>query len=628
MVIKNPFRRDEDQPFANLQRYALGANADQQKPAQPAQTQQPAQYAQAATLAQPQTQQTQSPQPAPQPAAPAPQPQVPPPVVPPAPQAQQFGQPQQPQPAQPRQTTMTPTTAAQRYNQMLQQNVPQAQAVSSGLAQVIENPTVEAQRGFDAAQKEFQDKVRESGLTRNIGRTSDLINKAANLKAGETLTPEEFAELQKISSTKNTFGEGVRDTDFVALQNYVNALGQADQAKQMAALAGDQTGRQELLSKLVDNQQQYGAGQSLFDSLLAGGVRPAAEQLSSIKDQLVTQDVLGKAGSAAQTRAADVRNLEQEEINKSYQDIVDFLDSKETGKLAAQEQAIRDRVVAENKRVQELNAKIDSVLKNKGSKFGDNQAEQDLIAELGLNPTIVEQIEMAGPNARADIINRLKELNEQTATSKDELARLNQMYKIGELVNRQGNKIQAQEGADLGSLIDQKAGVNRSALDAAVSENTRAADARKAEIQQSVLQSPIQDYRFGNGTTTKNAAIDIYDRLRTGSFRPDIDNPEADKVVKNLKSAVNETVEAYKAAGLPFTPPQEPSTADVLSTFKDMWDNSPIAKIPVTNKPMYNGNIDELKAKNPELYNQMYESALRMAQIKKLSEYMGFFNEF
>ena len=104
-------------------------------------------------------------------------------------QPQMFGQPQQPQPAQPRQTLMTPTTAGQRYRQMLQQNVPQAQAVASGLAQTISTPEAEAQRRLAAAQQEFQQRIAETGLERTPEKTREIIERAAGLGAGQELSP-------------------------------------------------------------------------------------------------------------------------------------------------------------------------------------------------------------------------------------------------------------------------------------------------------------------------------------------------------------------------------------------------------------------------------------------------------
>lgn len=608
--------------------YALGTPASSQN--QPSQTQQPVQYAQAATLAQPTAQKqtsTQQPVQVPQPSV---QPQPITPVVatvPVQPQAQQFGQPQQPQPAQPRQTTMTQNTAAQRYNQMLQQNAPQAQAVSSGLAQVIEDPVTQAKKKLDAAQAEFRQKVAESGLTRDAGRTSDIINKAAALQAGQTLTPEEFAELENISKTKETFGEGVRDSDFVSLQNYVQALGEADKAKQLAGLTETTSDRQELLSQLVGDRA-YGEGQSLFDSLLAGGVQPASQQLGDIREQLITQDILGKQATEEEQRATGARSLEEEEIASAYKDIQDMLDGEGTGKLASQEKAIRDRVQAENLRVKELNNEIDSVLKNKGSIFGDSTAERNLIKKLGLTDSDVQKIQSAGPNVTSDIINKLKEASEQTMTSKDELARLNELYKIGDLTNRQGEQITAQEGDDLGSLINQKADINKDRLQAMIRENTQNANTRKNEINQSALESPIQTYKYGKGISTKNAAIDIYDRMRSGSFKPEADNAEADKVIKNLQNAVNKTQNYYKSQGLKVQPLPSPSSSDIQDAFNAIWENSGVAKYPINNTKLYNGNINTLKAQNPKLYNSIYSSAARMATIKKLAEYNNFFNEF
>lgn len=609
-MIKNPFRSEDDQAFPKLTNYAMG----QSTPAQNQPTQQSSQYAQASTLTKPAQQQSSQPQqPAPQV---APQPA---PVVPPAPQAQQFGQPQQPQPVQPRQTTMTQNTAAQRYNQMIQQNVPQAQAVSSGLAQVIEDPVTQAKRKMDAAQTEFRQRVAESGLTRDVGRTSELINKAAALKAGETLTPQEFAELENISKTKGKFGEGIRDTDFVALQNYVQALGEAEKAKQMAGLTETAGERQELLSKLVGDQA-YSEGQSLYDALLAGGVQPAAQQLGDIRQRLITENVLGKQATEQQQRAAAARQLEQEEIESAYKDIQDMLDAGGTGKLAAQEKAIRDRVIAENKRVQDLNKEIDTVLKDRGAVFGDTDPEKALISKLGLTTKQVSKINKGG-SAAQDIITRLKEVNEQGVTSADELAKLNALYKIGGLVNRQGDKIVAQEGEDLGALANQKAVLDKAALERATGETDQLVKSLQDANYNELTTRKVKGYGSSDGKLNKNANLmdatsEIHRKMSGGAFRPH-ENKEADKVIKELLKLQNESAKKQAELGRPITYQETPDDKLIEKYFLKIRPSLGYFGLEKRIK-----NLGDLRnaMKNNKRLKSAYDQAYKTAQIELLSK--------
>lgn len=550
----NPFRRDEDQAFGKLEQYVSAPVTPAASTQQPTQLAQPSPLQTTSTPQQP-IQAQAAPKPVSQPVQPAPK---------------QFGQPQQPQPVQPRQTTMTPTTASTRYSQMIQQNAPQAQAVSSGIAQAVQNPAIQAQRSLDAAQKQFSDMVQTSGLTRNQDRTAELINKASRLSVGQQLTPEEMAELQNIATTKEQFGEGVRDTDFVALQNYVDALGQAQKAKEYAGLTGDDISRQQLLQSLAGDQS-YTGGQSLFDSLLAGGTQPAAEQLGALRQNLVTDDSLGKALTSAQETATGARELEQSEIESSYKDIQDMLDAQGTGKLAGLEQQIRDRVASENARVKDLNNRIDRSIAGSGKVLGDTDKEKADIAKLGLTPAQVTQINQAAPDLRSKIVQRLKEVNEQTATSKNEQARLNELYKIGNLVNRQGDKINAQEGSDLGSLLNQKANYNTGVATAAQKETVKAAEQRSNELKKEALESmKVPGYR--GSKTPQNArasANDTFQRMLTGATQAK-DLAEADKVIKSFKSQAEKINKEYTSKNLPAPINLKISNADIMKQANNM----------------------------------------------------------
>lgn len=623
-MADNPFRNDEDQSFGKLEDYVVNATSSPQTPAQPTQYAQPATLQPSVTPNQPAAQPQVAPRPVPQPTQPV---------------VQQFGQPQQPQPAQRRQTTTTPTTASTRYNQTIQQNAPQAQAVSSGLAQAIQNPVDQARQKLAAAQKEFNDKVAASGLTRNQDATSALINKAANLKTGQTLTPEEFAQLQSITDTKSKFGEGVRDTDFIALQNYVDAMGQAQKAQEYAGLTGDDASRQQLLNTLVNNAQ-YGQGQSLLDSLLAGGVQPAAQQLGDIRKNLITEDQLGKALTNAQTGAAGTRAAEQDEINAAYQDIQNMLDNKEqgTGVLSDLEQGIKNRVAAKNKDVKATNDLIDKALINSGPNFGDSKLEKQLIAKLKLSPADVKLIQQAGPDLRSTIVNKLKDVNEQTVTTGDELARLNQLYKIGGLVNRQGDHIAAQEGEDLGSLYNQKAKIDSAQAKKAANENKAAADQRASELKKDAIETLNVPGYMGNKnpSNAKTSALDAYDRMFGGRVVPG-DTVDADRVIKTFQSQIDAINKNYTDKGLPAPVSVKPSQKQIMEQANKVLAHSHGWTIPglMQYPPKgYSGptidpikkykTAEEFQKADPKNFKLVQDHAIRMATLANIANQFGF----
>jgi len=443
-------------------------------------------------------------------------------------QPQMFGQPQQPQPAQPRQTLMTPTTAGQRYRQILQQNVPQAQAVASGLAQVISTPEAEAQKRLADAQQEFQKRIAEAGLDRDEKATKEIFGRIAQLQAGQEISPEDLAKLEAIAKTKEDFGtgEGIRTEDFLSLENYLQAVSQAQEAQEMARLAGDTGTRQTLLRQLV-RRPEYTSGQALLDSLLAGGTAPAAQTIQDVRSRLLEQDVLGKAEEQTLKDIEAARIEEQKEIDEAYEDIQKFLDGDE-GALSNLESDIRNRVIDEKGRAEELNADIDKLLQPKvagktNTVIGDTDEERQLIEKLGLTPEQVQGINSISPGFRTNLIERLKEnITEQTVTSAEELAKLNALYKIADITGREAPRLAVAEGEDLGTLAEQKAQIDYKEL-------------RKGREQTNTLQTAARE--------------NVKEQLRTTDINYDskpYGHAKTRKATKNTMTAVNDLTSGLK----------------------------------------------------------------------------------
>ena len=444
-------------------------------------------------------------------------------------QPQMFGQPQQPQPAQPRQTLMTPTTAGQRYRQILQQNVPQAQAVASGLAQVISTPEAEAQKRLADAQQEFQKRIAEAGLDRDEKTTKEIFGRIAQLQAGQEISPEDLAKLEAIAKTKEDFGtgEGIRTEDFLSLENYLQAVSQAQEAQEMARLAGDTGTRQTLLRQLV-RRPEYTSGQALLDSLLAGGTAPAAQTIQDVRSRLLEQDVLGKAEEKTLKDIEAARTAEQKEIDEAYEDIQKFLDEGDTGALSGLESDIRDRVVSETARAKELNADIDRLLQPKvfgriNTVIGDTDEERQLIEKLGLSYGDVIRLNGVAPEYRTALIQKLKEdVAAQTVTSAEELAKLNALYKIADITGREAPRLAVAEGEDLGTLAEQKAQIDYKEL-------------RKGREQTNTLQTAARE--------------NVKEQLRTTDINYDskpYGHAKTRKATKNTMTAVNDLTSGLK----------------------------------------------------------------------------------
>lgn len=467
-------------------------------------------------------------------------------------QPQMFGQPQQPQPAQPRQTLMTPTTAGQRYRQILQQNVPQAQAVASGLAQVISTPEAEAQKRLADAQQEFQKRIAEAGLDRDEKATKEIFGRIAQLQAGQEISPEDLAKLEAIAKTKEDFGtgEGIRTEDFLSLENYLQAVSQAQEAQEMARLAGDTGTRQTLLRQLV-RRPEYTSGQALLDSLLAGGTAPAAQTIQDVRSRLLEQDVLGKAEEQTLKDIEAARTEEQKEIDSAYEDIQKFLDGDE-GALSGLESDIRNRIKDEKTRAEELNKDIDKLLQPKvagktNTIIGDTKEEQEIIKRLGFTG-YAHRLNDVAPEYRTALIQKLKEdVTEQTVTSAEELAKLNALYKIADITGREAPRLAVAEGEDLGTLAEQKAQINFGDLEAARKQTdtlqTAARESTKEQLRTTDINYDSKPYGYAKARkATKNtmtAVNDLTSGLKEMTERgwraKPIDEGELNGVIKELE---------------------------------------------------------------------------------------------
>ncbi len=469
-------------------------------------------------------------------------------------QPQMFGQPQQPQPAQPRQKLMTPTTAGQRYRQILQQNVPQAQAVASGLAQVISTPEAEAQKRLADAQQEFQKRITEAGLDRDEKATKEIFGRIAQLQAGQEISPEDLAKLEAIAKTKEDFGtgEGIRTEDFLSLENYLQAVSQAQEAQEMARLAGDTGTRQTLLRQLV-RRPEYTSGQALLDSLLAGGTAPAAQTIQDVRSRLLEQDVLGKAEEQTLKDIKTARDIEQKEIDDAYEDIQKFLDEGDTGALSGLESDIRNRVKDEKTRAEGLNKDIDILLQPKvagktNAIIGDTDEERQLIENLGLSDADVTRLNEVAPEYRTALIQRLKQdITEQTVTSPEELAKLNALYKIADITKREAPRLAVAEGEDLGNLAKQKAQIDykelRKGREQTDTLQTAARESTKEQLRTTDINYDSKPYGYGKARkATKNTMTAVNDltsglkeMAERGLRAKPIDEGELNGVIKELE---------------------------------------------------------------------------------------------
>lgn len=563
------------------------------------------------------------------------------------PQAQQLQQPVQ----SPRQRTVAPT-AYSRLQDYLQSSQSQAGQLGNVLQGNVMDQATAGRQALGQAAQSFSQKVEAAGLTRNADATSQLITKAANLKAGESLTPEELKQLTDISATQKGF-QGLAPADLNAIAEHANAQASFDEAKTRAGLTASNSGTQSLLGDVYGQNNQYTTGQSMLDSILTGSSKVPATQLAGLRDQLVTQDVLGKEDQAAKDAATAKKASEWDEITQAANDVTSGIGMQQgQGALGTLEQTIRDRITTQNQRTDDINKLIDQVYQEGNiGHFGSTSAQQKLIAALGLSQNDINQIKRTG-GVSTDIFQKLKQLNEETGTSKDDYAKLQALYNIADAFGRTSNKIGATGDADMGTLIDQKGGIDQQKVYAAQNQNAQQMNADKAQRVSNALDNTnIKDYRFGANTSVRNAAIDIYDRMRTGSFRDDIDNPEADKVISSMTSAATAIAQQYVNRGLynsvgEFMARYNPTDADVIGDMNATIPtdskgpfNSTMAAL-IANSPIFirNGtgmfglgkprNMAELKKLDPNLFNRIYQSALKMAQIKKLSEDFGFFNQF
>lgn len=544
-----------------------------------------------------------------QPAAPTPAPQKP--VI------QNLGQPAQQlqQPASPtRQRTPTPVTSYQRLQDYLRSGQTQAQGLGGRVQQTIATQAAAGSQALGQASQNFSQQVEAAGLTRDADRTATLISKAANLKQGEKLTPEELAELQKIASTQQGF-EGLAPADLTAIADYAAALDNLGQAKVKAGLTASEAGRESLLGSIYSDQAPYTSGQSLLDQLLLGSSQQPATQMAGLRDKLVGQDVYGKAITAAEQAAQDKRAAEAEEISKAVGDVTTGVGMEEgAGALGGIEKTIKDRIAAENKRVSDTNALIDQAQKDGNfANFGWSPAQQQLIKLLGLTDIQVNDLKQTG-GIRDDMFIKLKEMNIQTGTSADELAKLNALYQIADMYGRTTPEEKATEGADLGSLLDQKAGLDVDKVEAAKKEAKDRVEGQRSSIATNLSAIPVPDYRFNKGADIVTASRDIIERMTDGHFVED-DNNEADKIIKLYQGQLDNLNNYAKSIGVPGTPGPDLSDINVVATMKKMFNNTSFGRMYGNFRAGFK-NIDVMQERNPSLWKAMFEQAKRIVALE------------
>ena len=611
------------------------ANPQEQPPAPeqpPAQVAQPSEVQPPAPV---------SAQPPPPPTTPAPAPQ---PVQPPAPTPQQFGpqaqQLQQPV-SQPKTTVSTPVTSFTRLQDYLRTGQPQAQGLGSTLQSQIQNQAATGRQALGQAAQSFTQQVETAGKTTDEQRVNDLIERAAHLKPGESLTDAEFQELFDVASKKEGFA-GAAPGDLTHTDQFADALKNLSEAKAKAALTGQTGGLQALLSDIFSPaEKQYTSGQSLLDAILTGSSKAPATALTGLRDEYVTKDVLTKEQQDALDATDKLRSEKEAALNTEFGNISSKVGTKaDEGLIGNMEKTIKNRITVKNEQVEKVNKLIANVTSDPANivNFGSTTGDKELIATLHLTNSQVALIRQTG-GRDPSIFNLLKELNEQTGTTKEEYSQLQALYKIGEKFGRTQTRLVGEDMGDVGSLTDQQGSVDWERVQNDVQRNAEEANRTRQDSIFKSLAVPMDDYEHGRGSTVHDAAIDIYDRMRTGSFKPVEDNADADRVLTRMQTMAQSVASEYAKRGLTYDMGRfNPTDEDIFGekgTFRALIEHSGVGQ---WNPNMNFGSrtrnksmpqiLAEMKEWDPNLLRDITESARRMAQIKRYAMAFDFFNSF
>ena len=550
------------------------------------------------------------------------------PAAPPVQPVTQFGPPAQQlqQPTTTRKRTPTPISSYQRLQEYLRTSQPQAQGLSGSVQQDIRSTAAAGSQALGQAAQSFSQKVEEAGLTRNADRTSQLIAKAANLKKGEALTDAELAELQSIASKQQGF-EGLAPADLTAISDYATAQQKLGEATTKAELTGTESGREALLSGIYGKQAPYTSGQSWLDQLLTGSTKQSSADLANLREQIVGGDVYGKQLSAAEKAAVAKRLAEQEEVGKATEDVTTGVGMERgQGALGGLEQSILDTVTSENKRVDDINALIDKAMaEGSFTQFGNTVAQKQLIKDMGLTQAQINDIRATGDINKDQIFYKLKKLNEQTATTPDQYAKLQALYKIGDMFNRTSEKLPVEEREDLGTLLGQQTGLDVAKINAAKKQNE---EVMKSEILNRGANlkavKPV-DYGFGRDMDTVSASKDIIGRMTDIHF-VESDNKEADKVLKVYQdefASLNATRQARGLQAIPSPTFDDQVFKDTLnSVFKNSW----FGAIQWMNGRSPFASLDDLRNRNPAAYSAIVEQAKRVRALEYYNTMFGIDN--
>jgi hypothetical protein len=245
----------------------------------------------------------------------------------------------------------------------------QGSRVGQGVTSRLQSAGEAARTGLTKATEKFEDKAGEE--SRRLGTQSQAARGAlAGIMGaqGQAAAPtaEQQAAFQSIASGQLQSPMGLEQAEELRIK--------AEQAGRLGALAGTQSGRQELLRQQFAQRGGYGAKQSALDALILG--KTAGKELAQARSGLAG---IGREVSTEERAAAErARGLKEEATGLSRELL---------GGLEAETSGIQKAVEAEKERLttsqKEAYDKLTKALKTGEVEEGDTKT-LDLLKKAGI----------------------------------------------------------------------------------------------------------------------------------------------------------------------------------------------------------------------------------------------------
>ena len=274
-------------------------------------------------------------------------------------------------------------------------NKPQAQAIAQTVTQRTGAGTQEAGQSIAQKQQQLADQLQQ-----NAQKARSFVQQSVEQAGREEFDPQDLQQYEQIRTGQYEIGKNI------APQSFAQEQLKAEELQRMANLAGSGRGREELLRRTFQDQNQYSRGQQKLDALILQGDPDAGRQMTEQVGQTAQQF----GDLVTQAKRQSLQNLASKVAGES--DLAEFAKGEAIG---AKDQLREQLTSLEAQRETEAQALRD--------RLETSYLDRDL--ELGLDDVralgLSEGQKLYGVDPRSLL--KARDFNLEQVATKDDLAR-------------------------------------------------------------------------------------------------------------------------------------------------------------------------------------------------------------